>query len=45
MLDDGDDFCCADSDSRDGAEFESQTRFRCIPDSSGEPEEYSVIIE
>jgi hypothetical protein len=34
-LDDVDEFSCADSDARAGAELASQTRFRCIPGSSG----------
>ena len=32
---DVDELICADSDARDGAELASQTRFRCIPRSSG----------
>ena len=40
-MDDVDEFICADSDARAEAEFASQTRFRFIPGSSGEPEEYS----
>jgi hypothetical protein len=40
-LDDVDEFSCADSDARAEAEFASQTRFHCIPGSSGEREEYS----
>jgi len=40
-LDDVDDFSGADSDARAEAEFASQTRVRCIPGSSGEPEEDS----
>jgi len=40
-LDDVDEFSCADSDARAGAEIASQTQFHCIPGSSGEPEEYS----
>ena len=41
ILDDVDKSSCADSDARAEAEFASQTRFRCIPGLSGEPEEYS----
>jgi len=40
-LDDVDEFSCADSDAQAEAEFAPQTRLRCIPDSSGEREEYS----
>jgi len=40
-LDDVDEFSCADSDARAEAQFASETRFRCIPGSSGEREEYS----
>jgi len=40
-VDDVDEFNCADSDALAEAEFTSQTRFRCIPGSSGEPEEYA----
>jgi hypothetical protein len=40
-LDDVEEFSCADSYARAGAEFASQTRFHCIPGSSEEPEEYS----
>jgi hypothetical protein len=41
ILDDVDEFSCADTDARDGAEFASQTRFSCIPGSSGESEKHS----
>ena len=41
ILNDVDEFSCADYDARAEAEFASQTRCRCIPGSSGEPEEYS----
>jgi hypothetical protein len=40
-LDEVDEFSCADSDTWAEAEFASQTWFRCIPGSSGEPEEYA----
>jgi hypothetical protein len=40
-LDAVDQFSYSDSDARAEAESATQTQFRCIPGSYGEPEEYS----
>jgi hypothetical protein len=41
MLDDVDEFSFSDPDVRVGTQFATQSRFRCITGTSGEPEENS----